>query len=196
MKIAPENLSQFQFRPEAEDRCGVTVLYEDTVARERALSLCHHLVRGFWAEIDFAFSWWRFRFLQDPDIAQAAAEAAAAADVLLVSAVRQDDPPDEVRQWVELWIPRRSAEGVLFALLGDDASTEVTASPLRTYLQTVARRAGMDCLPRVGDEPWLSAPESVRRIENRALQGSRVLDDILRHWGSPPTLPSHWGINE
>jgi hypothetical protein len=195
MKISPETLKHFQFNPEAEANCTVTVAYEDTPARERALRLCHHLVRGFWAEIGFEFSWWRFRYLQDADIAQAAAEAAAEADLLLFAASGHDLVPEELRNWVELWIPRRRPqEGVILMLAADDPPPG--ASAVHGFLTNVARRAGMDCLPHASEDLSFPAPEGVRRIENRAMQGSRVLDDILRHWGSPPGLPTHWGINE
>jgi hypothetical protein len=197
MNKAPYNLSEFQFHPDAQDHCSVTVAYEDTDARQRALSLCHHLVRSFWAEIDFEFSWWRFRYLQDPEIAQAAAQTASQANVLVFSTSSTQYPSKEVTGWIDLWTPqRKSGEGVLLILTPDTDETLLDSTPLFAFLQTVARRAGMDILPRFAQEPWPPVTANSRLIENRARETSRILNEILRKSGTPPTLPSHWGINE
>jgi len=197
MRTARETFTDNQAQPTNDDPWSVTVVYEDTGARERALSLCHHLVQGFRTEIDFDFNWWRFRYLEDSDIAQAAAQAAAQADILLFSATSRDDLPEEVRNWTELWVPLRSpGDGVVLVLTEDAESAELSTSPLYLFLRNLARRASMDCLPRLDDEPWQAPFPGIRNIQNRAAQGTRILDDILRR--TPPSLapPSHWGINE
>ena len=61
----------------AEGVCRVAMFYDDTAARDRAVTLSHHLVDHFWHELDFAFSWWRFRYLADPVVAETASVAAA-----------------------------------------------------------------------------------------------------------------------
>jgi hypothetical protein len=197
MRTAHENFADYQVQPASDDPWYVTVVYEDNGARERALSLCHHLVQGFRTEIEFEFNWWRFRYLEDPEIAQAAAQAAAQADILLFSASSSDDLPEEVRNWTELWVPlRNGGDGVLLVLTEDAQNPEFPASPLFIFLRNLARRASMDCLPRLDDEPWSAPSPGIHSLQNRALQGTRVLDEILRH--TPPSLapPSHWGINE
>jgi hypothetical protein len=197
MRTARENFTNTQLDPLSDNPWSVTVVYEDTGARERALCLCHQLVRSFQAEIDFAFTWWRFRYLEDPDIAQAAAQAAAQADILLFSVTNRDDPPQEVRNWTELWVPRRSpGDGVLLVLTEDPEDGGLSASPLFMFLNNVARRASMDCLPRFSDEPWSTPPDAIQSIQNRAAQGTRILDDILRRTPPIHAPPSHWGINE
>jgi hypothetical protein len=196
MRTAREDLSEFRLQPTTVDPWSVTVVYEDTGARERALRLCHHLVQGFKNEIEFIFNWWRFRYLEDPEIAQAAAQAAAQADILLFSATSHEELPEEVRNWTDLWVPlRTSGDGVLLVLAGDEG-TELSASPLFRFLRNLAVKASMDCLPREQDELWTSPSASVRSIQNRAAQGTRILDDILRHTPPVPSPPSHWGINE
>lgn len=196
MRTAQANLTNIQLIPPSDEPWAVTVVYEDTGSRERALNLCHHLAQGFGGEIDFAFTWWRFRYLEDPDIAQAAAQAAAQADILLFSTSSHNDLPEEVRNWTELWVPRRtSGEGVLLVLTEDADNAELSASPLFLFLRNLARRAAMDCLPRLADEPWTTSP-NIRDLQNRASQGTRVLDDILRRVPPSPAPPTHWGINE
>lgn len=197
MRTAHNEISKIQVHSVKEDPWTVTVVYEDTGSRERALSLCHHLAQGFRAEIDFNFTWWRFRYLEDTDIAQAAAQAAAASDILLFSASSQHELPEHVQNWTELWLPLRTrADGVLLVLTEDSDGTELSGSPIFRFLRNVARRASMDCLPRLPDDPWTTPPPSVYEVQNRAVQGTRILDDILRHAPPVPQPPTHWGINE
>lgn len=197
MRTARDNLTGLHINPNIDDQWSVTVVYEDTGSRERALSLCHHLSQGFHTEIEFAFTWWRFRYLEDPDIAQAAAQAAAQADILLFSASGHHELPEEVRSWSELWIPMRAGrEGVLLVLTEDTDDSELSASPLFQSLRNLARRASMDCLPRMTDDPWVTPLPGIRSIQNRAAQGTRILDDILRRVPPSPAPPTHWGINE
>jgi hypothetical protein len=197
MRTAHDDFTKTPFPPLADDPWSVAVAYEDTGSRERALNLCHHLVQGFRSEIEFAFTWWRFRYLQDPDIAQAAAQAAATADILLFSASNCSELPAEVRDWTELWVPMRTTgEGVLLVLSEEAEGIELAASPLYRFLRNLARRASMDCLPRTSDDSWTAPPVGVREIQNRAAQGTRVLDDILRRVPPRPAPPTHWGINE
>lgn len=197
MKTAPENPFEFQFHPEAQDQCNVSVVYEDTDARQRALALSHHLVRSFWADIDFEFSWWRFRYLEDPEIIEAASQAAAHAHVILFSASSSQIPSEPIRNWVDRWVAQRTpGEGVLLILTAHSDDVQLAASPIYTYLSSVAQRAEMDCLPRLTGDPWVSRPESMSRMQTRAHGRSRVLDNILRQGKQSFEFPSHWGINE
>jgi hypothetical protein len=197
MKTAPENPFEFHFQPEDQDRCSVTVVYEDTDARQRALALSHHLVRAFWAEIDFDFTWWRFRYLDDPNIIEAAAKATAQAHVILFSSSSSQEPSTEIQNWIELWVPRRTpGEGVILVLTAHTDDAELAASPIYSFLQSVAHRAQMDCLPRLNPSHWSSTPQSLEQIQNRARKSTHVLDGILRQGSPPHASTSHWGINE
>ncbi len=197
MRTSIDDFTGFKPQLVSDEPWSVTVVYEDTGSRERALNLCQHLVHSFEADIDFSFNWWRFRYLGDPNIAQAAAQAAARADILIFSATHQDDLPVEVRIWTELWLPLRiPGEGVLLLLTEAAEDPELLASPLYLFLSNLARQATMDFLPRMTDEPWGMPSERIRNIQSRASQGTRVLDEILRRSPSAATPPLHWGINE
>jgi hypothetical protein len=197
MKTASETPSEFPLHPEAQDQCAITVVYEDTDARQRALGLSHHLVQAFWAEIDFEFSWWRFRFLHDSAIGEAAAQAAAEAHVVVFSASSSEEPSAPIQNWIESWVPRRTpGEGVLLVLTPHTDDTQIVGAPIYNYLRSVARRAQMDCLPHLTPDPWGANPQSLDQIETRAHETTRVLDSILRQGAPSTSFPSHWGINE
>jgi hypothetical protein len=180
-----------------QDNCRVCVVYEDTAARDRAVGLSHHLTEQFWPEVDFDFSWWRMRYLEDPEIAEAAALAAVEADILVVSAGTLTDPPGEVRPWFELWVPHRPARaGVLLPLLHPAGAEELSESPWLTVLEEVAQQSGLECLlpSQLRGSPLFSDP--ARRLRQRAQHVSGVLDHILHNLGKPPSPPMHWGLNE
>ena len=182
---------------EAESKCSVIVVYADTAARERALSLCHHLVQQFWTEIDFEFCWWRFRYLEDPDLARAAAQAAAAADMVIVSACASEDLPAHVKGWFSLWPPEVSGrEAVLVVLADTHDKKELSVSPFVAFAEQAARQARLDCLLPVGAPRRSADSGPLGVMHDRATHVSHVLDEILHHMGPPPTLPTRWGLNE
>src|SRR5207253_10842362 len=80
---------------------SVVVLYEDRATRDRVLEVSRHMATQVGDEIQLKFSWWRFDFLQDPELAQQAANAASVADMLLVSAHPGRGLPMEFTQWIE-----------------------------------------------------------------------------------------------
>jgi hypothetical protein len=196
MSTALTSLANFHLRPEVETHCSVTVIYQDTPARERAIWLCHHLVRQFWAEIDFKFSWWRFKYLAQPDIAEAASEAAGNSDMVIVSLGVTDDLSLEVRNWFTSWTSSRGVrDAAMVVLMPSKSEAEADRSPAAFFLREVARRAGMDCLLPLRHAGPQLAQEQVRLIHDRATHVTEVLDEILHHFGPPPAL-GHWGLNE
>jgi hypothetical protein len=197
MSTAPIFLSDYRLHPEVETQCSVTVVYQDTPGRERAIWLCHHLVREFWAEIDFKFNWWRFRYLAEAGIAEAAAQAAADSDIIIVSARVADELPREVRDWFDSWtVSRESREAALVVLTDSRTESDLNRSPSIGFIRAVAERAGVDCLfPLLHSAPYV-ARDPARELYDRAHHVTEVLDEILHHLGPPPPSPSHWGINE
>jgi hypothetical protein len=196
MSTALSSLTNFRLHPEVETHCAITVVYQDTPARERAIWLCHHLVREFWAEIDFKFSWWRFKYLAEPGIAEAAMEAASSSDMIIVSTDASSALPPEVRGWFGSWTSTRLVrDAALVVLTNSKSELEFSRSPSAAFLREAADRAGMDCLVPLGQATPFVPRASVRPLGDRATQVTEVLDEILRHVGPPPAL-RHWGLNE
>jgi hypothetical protein len=79
------------------------------------------------------------------ELREIAAEEAAGSDLIIISAHRSDALPDEVRDWIELWVrPILRHPAVLLALL--DPTEEGVSNSLQAYLQEVAGRGGMEFL--------------------------------------------------
>jgi len=186
------SLSQSQ-SPEEGEVFSALVAYEDATTRDRAMGICDRIVQKFWKDVGFDFSWWRFDFLRDSDIIQAAAQAAARADLIFISAHATRELPSAVQTWIETWLRRReSKRGVLAALIGTEEDTLRGLTPIHVYLREAAQRANMDYLPQSMDAPLDKLDGSFETITSRAEKVTSLLDNILHR----PTLPLHWGINE
>ena len=187
----------FAASPEHDERCHVAVLYEDTEARERAVVLSHHLVEGFWQELDFSFSWWRFRYLEDGALAEEAAQSALMADVLVFSALAAGQPPPEVRDWIELWAPQRTAgPGVLVPLLHPGDPESLSESPWLVELEDLAQRMSLECLlPYRLRESALFDPSS-RNLNLRCRHMGGVMGNILRQQAQIPEIRRPSSLDE
>ncbi len=170
---------------------SVVVLYEDRETRDRVLDVSRHMEAQVGGEIQLRFSWWRFDFLADAELAQDAANAAATADMLLVSAHPGRGLPLTFTQWVEAWLPKRgSQESILVALIGSEHDSQDDAAT--QYLRVVATRARMDYLAKPLSPSSTTTRLSSTALSQRTEPKSPVLEDFLRQ----PPPPSHWGINE
>jgi hypothetical protein len=171
----------------AAERFLVTVMYEDHLTHDRARELCDSVLAQFWGVLDFDFSWWGFDLLQTPALLQAAAEAAARAQLIVVSAHAGQRLPAPAEAWVARWRALRTIKGgILAGLIG--TVQERGTVPLTLYLSQVAREARMGFVPRLA--PGSAKAQPLDRSASGQIFAtlSRMLD--------PHASPSHWGINE
>jgi hypothetical protein len=176
-----------------KEACTVVVLYEDFLTRQRALAACDYLTRQFWSDIELTFHWWRADFLEDADLAAKAAEAAAAADFLIVALGPDTELSTTLKSWFASWTEQRSGEEGAFVDLTDVGSARIGLTMQREIeLRQLARRARMDYLTTMPATLTGPLPASFEAAELRADQLSSVLDEILHH--SPP--PPHFGLND
>ena len=137
--------------------CSIVVIYEDAATRDRAVHLCNALAHRFSEELDFEFTWWRFKFLSEPEIARQAARAALEADLIVVSVHHEADLPLEVKAWFERWLSdQQPTEGALVVL---HAPQEPVVPD--QYLRLVALRANLDYLPLSNCEVNLGKTETL-----------------------------------
>jgi hypothetical protein len=169
------------------------VVYEDQPTRDRALGLCDDLIRKFWSDLDVEFSWWRFDYLGDADLASQAADAAIKADLVIFSAHSAKELPLPVRSWIDLWVNRTmNRPNALVALIGVSDDQFKGLTPIHVYLREIAQQAGMDYLSHVSDALIAGLDTSTDGIARRAREVTTLLDQMLHR----PLVPSRWGINE
>jgi hypothetical protein len=178
------------------DPFSVLVLYEDRQTRDRVLASSRHLELqlGKEEDVELQFTWWKFSFLREPDLAEQAASSAMLADMLIISARAGRGLPLEFTTWVESWLPRRERrESVLVALIGSDHDSMEAVVAASEYLRGIAARAGMDYLARPLLRPAAAAPAaSADSLQDRAETNTPVLEEVFKRVHPP----SHWGINE
>ena len=166
------------------------IAYEDETTRGRAFALRDHLATELDDEHDIRQSWWKLAFLYDSQLRERATEAATNADMIVISLNNGKELPLILRMWIEEWMKQKDGhDSALVALVNNAPSARCTDCPILRYLNSVARKAGMDFFPHV----FPAAP--LRADTNASARGPGLmplLEEILRR----PNNAHPWGINE
>ena len=92
---------------------------------------------------------WRVSELTEPAAFEKAVRAAAEADVLVISIREGGELPQSLCGWIDAWLPKRAGRpGALAALIGVPPQPDAQIGHAHAYLAGVARRGGLDFLPR------------------------------------------------
>lgn len=162
------------------DICTVVVIYDDLVARTRAMKAGDYLVKQFWENVEMKFHWWRTDFLRDLNLAQVAARNAIAADFLVVCVSDNETAPALLEAWFETWVTRRTGrEGALLDLSTDSAQGG--------FLRELCVRGRFDYLA-----PAPAGTHSPRTTNAREMSLPAATEAQPRHFRPP----SHFGLNE
>jgi hypothetical protein len=166
----------------------VAVAYEDVATRDFALQLCDSLSQKFRNDLEFEFTWWGFKYLTEPEIAQQAAEAAAKADLIIVCVNRAGNFPAEVEQWFKEWSSERLlTEGALVVVEASGDAAEALASQ-HEALRSLAQRANLD---------YLAIPLPNRTPPSNELKKlPETSGETDFNWFGERFHSSGWGINE
>ena len=97
----------------------------------------------------FDSTWWSFESLAAPEMREAAAHAAAAANLVWCSACACEPLPDTVKAWLEDWSAQeRKVDTALVAMLRCPLAGDFEHSPTRLCLCAVARASAMELFER------------------------------------------------
>ena len=126
-------------------RLAFLATFEDSITSTRVKEFRQGLSRDLGASCRIIEHVWVFNTFRLRELREIAAEEAAASDLIIISARRTEVLPDEVRNWIELWVrPIAQHPAVLLALL--DPAEDGASNPLREYLREIASRGGMEFL--------------------------------------------------
>ena len=151
MKFSSE--TQIEWLSDLNDmpRFNVVILYEDGPAGRRAKRLCDKLIHELKDECDFNLKLWNFQVLGIPEFGESAMEAAAQADLVILSLHGKAGLPAEIKQWIETWtgqiIDRTPA------LVDKPSARGGTAASTLAYLSSVANRTGIDFFAHAAFSP-------------------------------------------
>lgn len=150
----------------------IAVVYQDTLAQDWAIQMCRPVRQKFGGE-NVRSTWHSVRSLSDPKILVEAAEAALAADVIVIAVHAADELPPELCAWIDVWVPHRLARvGALAALIGVAGEPAPEANRTREYLQAVARRGLLDFLSHECKVPAEAGLASTRHVTEQARVGA------------------------
>ena len=168
---------------EGANPCHFFVMYEDASAHDQAMEVCGGIMGRFGHELAFAFSFWKFKDLEDPAMAHWAAEAVARADIILFSLPARD-LSQQLASWLETCARvRTKANGALAVAIMEPHDQILVMETLLTRLQFIAKRMRMDFLPL---------------LPLTAGAGHEKPADSFANWLSEDReeTGSHWGLNE
>lgn len=135
--------------------------------------------------------WWSFDVLTSAFVREAAARAAAEADMIWCSTHACEPLPETVRAWVDAWCEfKGDSDAALVALLRCPPNYNVEHCPTRAYLSQAAQEAGMEIFVQrfdcaCGDS--LNAPSTMS-----SMRLSYEITEDHPNWHQF----RHWGINE
>jgi hypothetical protein len=129
---------------------SIAIIYKDAASRDDAEKLCRRLARNLEADFQFCLKWWRFETLGDSRVAEAAATAAASADLVIVSTRAGRDLPRKVKEWMQSCLKnRKPQDAALVALVRMAKDFKRGAMPVLGFLSSIAQLARMDYLPEI-----------------------------------------------
>jgi hypothetical protein len=174
----------------------LVVAYEDVQTRNRALHLHDHLAQQLLDDYDFQCLWWKFDHLANPTLRQQAIDAAAEANMIVLSLRARKELPRAYQAWLDGWLARRdNRKSALVVLVAGSEEAKRQAGPMLLQLRTDARLAGMDFFNHAFDLP-LPPPRAEPAVPSvvpaRPAHSTSPELEFLYHQMPTP----RWGINE
>ena len=175
-------------------RLGALVVYEDFPTGLRARQTLERLAHRLQADAESRLNLWRFDLLEEASLRAQAAQEAADADLVVVSAHGRENLPATVNLWMEEWLCRKGNERCALVLsLDSGAQRTPAATQTVAGLEALAQLANVDVFLdfNLATTDWESAFEE---IHDRAETTTRLMDGILHEFERQSFR--HWGINE
>ena len=169
----------------------VVGVYADLPAHMLGTNVLCNVARNCSAFCKLDTAWWSYEALASASVREAAARAAAEADMVWCSTHACEALPDQVTSWVEAWLPhQQESAGALVALLRCPRDYQVEKSPSRAYLSEAAQSAGMELFVQRFD---CDCRQSLH-FPHRA---SFLLENpsVVEEWPNSHQIRG-WGINE
>lgn len=171
----------------------LVVAYEDLETRNRALHLYDHLAQQLLDDYDFQCSWWKFDHLANATLRQQAADAAAEANMVILSIRAHHELPRAHQLWLKEWVSRRHhRKAALVTMIAGTSAPGRDASPALACLQNAARLARMDFFTHAFELPRQPRETPDAPFPAQAPAAASLLQGLLQNRIPVP----RWGINE
>ena len=147
-------LSRLQVWPlwQKSKRLAISGVHEDSATGVRADEFCEVLLRCLRRGCEFNKEMWLLTELRTAQLRAIAADEAASADLVIISVHHAEALPDEIKDWIELWVKQRSGRPAVLLALFDPLHLG-TSSSIQASLRDVAKRGKMEFLARSEEKP-------------------------------------------
>jgi hypothetical protein len=150
---------------DVEAGLSVATVYQDPLTRQWAAELWDRVVQLI-NDQGVRCQSWKISELTDHGIFLDSVQVAAEADVLIVSVRDAGELPISLYVWMDALLPSRARRaGALVALIGVPPQPDTQSGKAHQYLESVARKAGLDFLPherKLPEQPFaLSGPAKI-----------------------------------
>lgn len=147
-------------------RLVVLVVYEDFGTGLRARRALDQTAQQLAVETDLRVNMWSFGLLRAPALHEQAANEAAEADIVFVSAHGLDEQPASLKVWVQRWLARKGGRPCTLVIsLDADAGDSPSAIQMLEAWRTAARLAGVGFILHRGESQpeWEAALQVIQR---------------------------------
>jgi hypothetical protein len=172
---------------DSPDLVRILIVYEDMVTGQKARYVAEQLVGSLGPNYKCETSLWKFEVLKVPDISAMAAYEARQADLIVFAAQKDKELDDEVKQWIQNWIPfKERGDSCIVALLLRSEGDPPLASPLYSYLSKVAKKSGLDFFwQELESKPQFfgGVGEESNCAMTHSMNSSAEMDRSVIHWG-------------
>jgi hypothetical protein len=177
--LLPEGAPDQMQTDDAKPRFNVVIAYEDFAAGRHAQLTCDILARNLERELTLDSQMWKFDVLGNPQLREMATRDAAEADLIMIATRGEGDLPREVKVWIDDWTGRLCNAMALVKLTDRNRGCGPDDDMIRAYLESVARRTGMDFFAQPDERPEKADEFSFQQISLRANPTSTLMAGFL-----------------
>ena len=172
----------------------VATIYQDPLTRHWATELWGRVGQLIGDEGACCQSW-KISDLTDPRVFEDSVRVAAAADVLIISVRDARELPTNLTVWFDALVPRRAGHaGALVALIGVPPQPDAQFGRAHAYLERIARKAGLDYLPRERKLP--EQPFALARQAKSDQTANGPAPAVAGSFSGGPRVHLRWALND
>jgi hypothetical protein len=148
---------------------SIVLIYENQPTLERAHHFGESLKRQLGESIPWTTDAWELSMLQVPPVRRAATDAAAIADIVLLSLEGYDELTDGFKAWMEEWGGRLLGESpILIALFSAPGKKYRTLAASLEFLGEIAETCGLTFLHSLGDSVVEYRPQKSAQLHPKS----------------------------
>jgi hypothetical protein len=124
---------------------SVVIASEDSATAVPVCEVLEQVEHNLKDEGRLNYLWWNFEVLAIDTLRELAVDEAAAADMIIIGIHETRKLPQEINDWIELWLPlRKDRPGALVAVLDSDLNQPDVSQEILSQLKQVAALGQMD----------------------------------------------------